>query len=192
MINLKSKVYGLLVFVWVLIMTIMAGVSNAAMTCADAGREVTPQGATLLVECTFDTTPGTAVAALPSSTMAWIKRGYVYNFFTLYHADALCTALDTPFDCCTAASTGDCDGVTDNSDLQILDARGLTILAAAGNGANMADNGANNSVFYGDGPTPGTDDHSHVGNGSAWTLTVTNNAVNNSEFTLGINVSFER
>jgi hypothetical protein len=39
-------------------------------------------------------------------------------------------------------------------------------------------------VLYGDGPTPGSTNLNPVGDGSPWTITVTNNAVNNSSWTL--------
>lgn len=103
------------------------------------------------------------MAALPATIQAVIDKGlYVYQFTT------------------KPGGTGP----TDNSDLQILDASGATILSAAGNGANVIDNTAVNSVIYGDGPTPGSTNHAPKGDGEAWTITVTNNAVNNSSFKL--------
>lgn len=139
--------------------------AQAAMTCVDDGIKTWPGGKDyrLSMTCTFNTTPGTAVAALPATIQAVIDKGlYVYQFTT------------------KPGGTGP----TDNSDLQILDASGATILSAAGNGANVIDNTAVNSVIYGDGPTPGSTNHAPKGDGEAWTITVTNNAVNNSSFKL--------
>jgi hypothetical protein len=142
-----------------------ASTATAAMTCVDDGIRAWPgsKDHRLSMTCTFDTTPGTAVAAFPSTIQAVINKGaYVYQFTIKPGAT----------------------GPTDNSDLQILDASGATIIAAAGNGANVIDNATVTSVIYGDGPTAGSTNHAPKGDGEAWTTTVTNNAVNSSSFKL--------
>lgn len=156
----------------VLLILLVPCQAMAAMTCVDGKADGTAKNgiissngraARIFVTCTHDTTPGTAVAALPTNAQALVGNGfYVYRFSTI------------------PGTTGP----TDNSDLQILDADGLTILAAAGNGANVIDNTTKNTVIYGDGPTPGSTNLSPLGDGSVWTITVTNNAVNNSSWTL--------
>lgn len=143
----------------------LSGTAHAAMTCVDDGvvAWTGTKNYRLSTTCTFDTTPATGVSAMPATIQAVLNKGLrVYKF----------------------ATKPGTTGPTDNSDLQILDASGVTILAAAGNGANVIDNAAVNSVIYGDGPTPGSTNHSPKGDGQAWTLTVTNNAVNNSSFKL--------
>ena len=143
-----------------------SSVSFAAMTCVDDGRSSaggSDATVRLSVTCTFDTTPGTAVAAIPASVMKYINDArYVYTFKTIPGAT----------------------GPTDNSDLQILDSDSIVILSASGNGANVIDNTAINSIIYGDGPTAGSTNHYPAGDTMTWTITVTNNAVNNSSFTL--------
>jgi hypothetical protein len=161
-----------LIILAVLVILGTASTGMAAMTCVDGKADGTVkngirssngQVVRLYATCTHNTTPGTAVAALPANMQAAINNGlYVYRFSILPGAT----------------------GPTDNSDLQILDADGLTIIAAAGNGANVIDNTAKTSVIYGDGPTPGSTNLYPLGDGTAWTITVTNNAVNNSSWTL--------
>ena len=148
-----------------ILLVLFATQAQAAMTCVDDGIRAWPgsKDYRLSMTCTFNTTPGTAVAAFPATIQAIIDKGlYVYQFTT------------------KPGSTGP----TDNSDLQILDASAATILAAAGNGANVVDNATVTSVIYGDGPTAGSTNHNPKGDGEAWTITVTNNAVNNSSFKL--------
>lgn len=143
----------------------LAGQAQAAMTCVDDGIVSWPgtKNYRLSMTCTFDTTPGTAVAAFPATTQAVIDEGlYVYQFTTKPGAT----------------------GPKVDSDLQILDATGATILSASGNGANVVDNTTVTSVIYGDGPTPGSTNHYPKGDGQVWTITVTNNDVNNSSFKL--------
>ncbi len=153
--------------------------AQAAMVCVDGKADGTVtagayssnrQVVRLYATCTHNTTPGTAVDTLPTNMQAAIDNGfYVYRFSIL------------------PGSTGP----TDNSDLQIMDGDGLTIIASAGNGANAIDNTAKTSVIYGDGPTPGSTNHYPLGDGSPWTITVTNNAVNNSSWTLVMQVMRE-
>lgn len=140
----------------------------AAMTCVELGYPDTEYEQAshymITLECTFDTTPGTAVAAIPAATMAKMQRGrYIYTFATI------------------PGSTGP----TDDSDLQIHDSSSKVILSASGNGANVIDNTAINSVIYGDGTTPGSTNHYPKPHQvRVWTITVTNNAVNSSSFKL--------
>lgn len=161
---------------FILILLAFSLSASAAMTCVDADT-VSGSSSTvrigsndnwrLGVVCTFDTTPGTASAAMPTTIMRKLNGSlgyapYVYHFSTV------------------PGSTGP----TDNSDLAITDSSGATILSASGNGANVIDNATVTSVIYGDGPTPGSTNHYPKGNGFTWTIAVTNNAVNNSSFTL--------
>jgi hypothetical protein len=155
-----------------LVMLMFPSMANAAMVCVDGKADGTvPKGAyssnrqvvRLYATCTHNTTPGTAVDTIPDNMQAAIDNGYTVTRFSILPGAT---------------------GPTDNSDLQILDADGLTVIAAAGNGANVIDNTAKTSVLYGDGPTPGSTNFNPVGDGSPWTITVTNNAVNNSSWTL--------
>jgi hypothetical protein len=155
-----------------LMMLMLPSMANAAMVCVDGkGDGTVPKGAyssnrqvvRLYATCTHNTTPGTAVDTIPDNMQAAIDNGYTVTRFSILPGAT---------------------GPTDNSDLQILDADGLTVIAAAGNGANVIDNTAKTSVLYGDGPTPGSTNFNPVGDGSPWTITVTNNAVNNSSWTL--------
>jgi len=137
----------------------------AAMVCVDSGSYTAATGRTMLkVTCTFDATPGTAEDDLPYTSMERGDGMFVYSFVTV------------------PGSTGP----TINSDLAIADCRGVNILdAATGHGANVIDNSTVNGPFYGDGPTIGTDNHNPLMHQwCAWTVTVTNNAVNNSSFIL--------
>ena len=157
-----------------IILLSIPAVSMAAMTCADGKADGTvaagiyssnKQAARIYVTCTFDTTPGTAVDDMPDNAQALLNNGwYAYRFSTI------------------PGSTGP----TDNSDLQILDGDDITILSAAGNGADVIDNATITPVILGDGVTAGSDNFFPLGDGSPWEITVTNNAVNSSLFTLVI------
>ena len=143
--------------------------SYAAMTCVDDG--ITHLGFgeeyDFSMTCTFDTTPGTAVAAFPATIQSYLNLGYYVYTFTIIPGTT---------------------GPTDNSDLQIKDSVGRTIISASGNGANVIDNATITSVIYGDGPTAGSTNHYPKGSHYAWTITVTNNAVNNSSFKMLLQV----
>ena len=146
-----------------LILVLWTGTSFAAMVCNDAGTTASREGQyRVSVLCTFDTTPGTAVSALPKSIMEAIEGAFIFTFATV------------------PGSTGP----TDDSDLQILNAEGVTIVSATGNGADVIDETTITSVIYGDGPTAGSTNHYPLADTSVWTVTVTNNAVNSSSFTL--------
>ena len=157
-----------------IILLFVPAVSHAAMTCVDGKADGTvaagiyssnKQAARIYVTCTFDTTPGTAVDDMPDNAQALLNNGwYAYRFSTI------------------PGSTGP----TDNSDLQILDGDDITILSAAGNGADVIDNATITPVIMGDGVTAGSDNFFPLGDGSPWEITVTNNAVNSSSFTLVI------
>lgn len=135
----------------------------SAMTCVDSGSIIESDGAVEVVTCTFDTTPGTASTTIPDTVMYRSRGRYIYSF---------------------SVKPGT-TGPTINSDLAITDSRGVTILSAIGNGANVIDNATSTGPFYGDGPTVGTTNHyPKIHAGYAWTITVTNNAVNNSSFIL--------
>jgi len=155
------KKLSLIVFLAALLLNAQA---FAAMTCVDSGSYTGSRGGTMLkVTCTFDTTPGTAEDDIPYTVMERGDDQYVYSFAT------------------EDGSTGP----TDNSDLAIADCRGVTILSATGNGANVIDNATSTGPFYGDGPIAGSTNHyPKMHQWCAWTVTVTNNAVNNSSFIL--------
>jgi len=136
--------------------------SFAAMSCNETATSIGNGRWLLKVEMIFDTTPATATCTLSGDVMNAINRGlYIYDFNTV------------------PGSTGP----TDNSDLAIVDANTISIVSASGNGSNIVDNATNNK-FYGDGPTAGSTNIYPLGDGNAWTITVTNNAVNNSSTTL--------
>ena len=145
---------------------LLAGRAIAAMTCVDSG-QITPEKSgtdnTLqVVTCTFDTTPGTAVATIPTTVMA---------------------RLDNKF--CWLDIVPGATGPTNSSDLQIVDSRGLTIISAATNGLNVIDNTASTFGIMGQGEA-GNSMFIHAHAPYQWTVTVTNNAVNNSSFVLYI------
>ena len=163
--KLLSYVLVFLTVVWLSL--VVAQVSQAAMTCVDNGVGYAGEGRyRLSVTCTHDTTPGTAEDAVPTSLMSFINRGYIYMM----------------------RITPGATGPTDNSDLQIQDASGFDVVVAAGNGANVIDNATDTRFFLPDGATPGTDNYFVMGDGQAWTITVTNNDVNNSSWTLVMHV----
>ena len=153
-----------------LISMLTASPAMAAMTCIDgnaAGLYKTGiyssnrQTVRLYVTCTADNTPATMVDDMPTNAQAALDNGwYVYSFGIV------------------PGSTGP----TDNSDLQILDGDDLTILSAAGNGADVIDNATTTAGIIGD-SAAGTE-HLPLGDGSPWEITVTNNAVNASSFTM--------
>lgn len=132
------------------------------MTCDNYTRHSMGDGKWRLeVTCNFDTSPATAVAAMPAGVMDLINTGlYIYKFAIRY------------------------GGTSDNSDLQILDEDGFTIISASGNGLNVIDNATNTSWIYGDGPTVGSTNAYPLGDGKDWTITVTGNTENNSHFKL--------
>ena len=140
--------------------------SFAAMTCTDAGHVVDGRSGNkvIVVTCSFDTTPGTAICNLPATVMDDLDGKYVYSF---------------------AVKPG-ATGPTDNSDLQIVDSRGITIVSASVNGKDVIDNTTSTGPFYGDGPAGNHYPKGHFP--YVWTVTVTNNAVNNSSFTLYMEV----
>ena len=148
-----------------LILCLIPSLALGAMTCVDndGSNLHKAQGDVyrIYITCTFDTTPGTAVANMPAVAQSIIDQGrYVYRFSII------------------PGTTGP----TDNSDLQILDGNDLTIVSASGNGANVIDNATSTSWIYGDGPTAGSTNAYPLGDGSPWEITVSNNAVNNSSF----------
>jgi hypothetical protein len=149
------------IFLMVLL-CLFASQAFAAMVCVDSGQTTgTRRGFVQVVTCTFDTTPGTASTTIPATVMMNADDMYVYSFAT------------------EPGSTGP----TINSDLAIVDSRGVSIIKAAGNGADMIDNSTSSGPIKGD--DIGTDDHNPIVHQSyAWTITVTNNAVNNSSFIL--------
>lgn len=139
------------------------------MTCVDSGQFAGREGNSVQrVTCTFDTNPGTAVALIPQTVMTAMGEKYIYTF-------------------ATAPGT---TGPTDDCDLAIADSRGVTILSASGNGANVIKNATSVGPFYGDGPTAGSTKHFPKAHEDVpWTITVTNNAVNSSSFILYMEVS---
>ena len=150
----------------VLFLLLIPSVSFAAMTCVESGSlKTTPNVYVMNLVCTFDATPGTAVATLTSSIMGYLNDRIILSFRVI------------------EGSTGP----TDNSDLAIVDSRGSNILSATGNGADVIDNAAATGPFYGDGPTPGSTNALPIAHAAyPWTITVTNNAVNNSSFILSM------
>ena len=148
-----------------LLCLLLPSVAGAAMTCVDDGVKYWSASGDyrLSMTCTFDTTPGTAVDTLPATIQAVIDRPVFVTAFSIVPGDT---------------------GPTDNSDLEIKDAVGRTIVSAAGNGANVIDETTVTSLIYGDGPTAGSTNHHPKGDGQEWTVTVTNNAVNSSSFQL--------
>ena len=153
-----------------LISMLIASPVMAAMTCVDGNAaglykdgiySSNRQTVRLYVTCTADNTPGTMVDDMPANAQAVLDNGwYVYTFGIVPGAT----------------------GPTDNSDLQILDGDDLTVLSAAGNGADVIDNATTTAVIRGD-SAAGTE-HLPLADGSPWEITVTNNAVNASSFTL--------
>jgi hypothetical protein len=104
--------------------------------------------------CTFDTTPGTAVDTVPDAIMAAINSGFIHAIYT------------------KPGGTGP----TDNADVAIADADGKTIWT----GTDKLHSSNTLGPFLPAGPTTAKDWHNPMGDGSAWTITITNNAVNNS------------
>jgi len=150
-----------------LLFVFIYSLSFAGMTCNDSGSVV---GGTFdqgtfntvqMVTCRFDTTPGTASTTIPMSSFLRMHDRWVYSFFI----DPL-----TP-------------GPTNDSDVSIVDSRGVTIISATGNGADVLDNTATNGPIFGDGPG-GTNYYPWVHQSFPWTISVINNAVNNSGFLL--------
>ncbi len=139
--------------------------SNAAMTCdiPDLKGNVGDNNIRITnFVCTFNTTPGTASYTLTPSQMGYLNNRMVRHLYTI------------------PGSTGP----TINSDLSIIDSRGAILLSVIGNGADVVDNSTTNGPFYMDGT--GSNDIIIVHSEYPLTFTVTNNAVNNSSFTLSI------
>lgn len=152
----------LIVCVWLF----AAGQAIAAMTCVDSGQIVPERSnygnSVQVVTCTFDTTPGTAVATIPYTVMRYLD-------------DRFCQIDIVP------GTTGP----TDNSDLQIVDSRGVTLISASGSGLNVIDNATSTYGILATNSAGGTS-YIHAHAAWQWTVTVTNNAVNNSSFILYI------
>ena len=149
---------SLILFLFILI----PSVCNAAMTCTGTADSIGRNKWEVRVQMLFDTTPGTASCVIPAALLDKMTGLYLYKIATIPGAT----------------------GPTDDTDLQILDSDGVTILSASGFGANIIDNTAVNSVVIPDGKVAGTDKFYPLIDGKAWTATVTNNAVNNSSYTL--------
>lgn len=157
------------IFIALLVMLVSLSSSLfAAMTC-NISSEITDQNPIVKVVnllCTFDATPGTAVYTLDSKEMGAINSRVIRHIITV------------------PGSTGP----TDNSDLGVTEARGSvahSILSASANGANVVDNATSTGPFYMDGPGS-TNDTVIAHSSYPWTVTVTNNAVNNSSFTISL------
>lgn len=136
--------------------------ANSAMVCDETATSLGNGKWLLEVAMEFDTTPGTATCTLSGEVMDAINRGlYIYDFNLV------------------PGSTGP----TVNSDIAIADSDSKTIVSVTGNGANVVDN-TTFSKFYGDGNIAGSTNFYPLGDGKAWTITITNNAVNNSTTTL--------
>jgi len=134
----------------------------AGMTCTETATSIGGGKWLLSVLMEFDATPTTATCTLSGEVMDTINRGlYIYDF----------------------NSVPGTTGPTINSDIAIVDAKTVSIVSASGNGANVIDNSTNNK-FYGDGSIAGSTNLYPMGDGSAWTITITNNAVSNSTATL--------
>ena len=146
----------------ILIFMLIPSISFAAMTCTGTANSISENKWEVRIQMTFDTTPGTASCALPASVLNKMKGLYLYKIATIPGTV----------------------GPTEDTDLQILDSDGVTILSASGFGANIIDNTAVNSVVIPDGKVAGTDKFYPLVDGKTWTATVTNNAVNNSSYTL--------
>ncbi len=145
---------------------LLAGQAIAAMDCVDSGQVVLINDSSKgiqVVTCTFDTTPGTAVDTIPANVMTRLDGSY-------WSIDIVPGAT----------------GPTENSDLQIVDSRGVTLINPTTSGLNVIDNttssfgilpiNVSGSQMYARGHEPYT-----------WTVTVTNNSVNNSSFIMYIN-----
>lgn len=122
----------------------------------------------LHLTCTFDTTPGTAVATLDTDQMNLLDGKYLY----------------------TVTSVPGSTAPTDNSDLQISDSRGLLLLDPAGtdpaaSGLNFIDATTVKQVYF---KGPNGSQYPLINKAWALTFTVTNNAVNNSIVHLYIQV----
>lgn len=139
-------------------------VSHGAMTCAQTSFAIMPfdikpdtRRYTLGLTCTCDTTPGTAVATLGAEIMNNMDGKYGYTITIVPGGTA----------------------PTDNSDLAISDSRGLALLTAAGNGLNLVDATSTTEEYF---EGPNGDHYPLFKAAYPLTITLTNNAVNNSSF----------
>lgn len=139
-------------------------ISWSAMTCSESGSiDTTPNIRITNLICTFDTTSGTAVYTLDSGQMGLLNDRLITGFYTI------------------PGTTGP----TINSDLTIADSRGVNIVSASINGLDVVDNSTSTGPFYGN-TTGGLNYFPILHSKYPVTITVTNNAVNNSLFTLSI------
>lgn len=136
---------------------LLATPAFGAMTCVEGAHEREARSKVVKLTCTADATPATSVATLDASMMEELGGMFLYSITT----DPGAT------------------GPTDNSDLQIADSRGVNIVTATGNGANVIDNSATNQLTP---EGPETIFYQMAHSGYAWTITVTNNAVASSFF----------
>lgn len=148
------------------LLLLFASQAMAAMECVDSGQIVPERSRSgnnvQVVTCTFDTTPGTAVDTIPTSVMAMLDDKY-----------------------CQIDIEPGATGPTINSDLQIVDSRGVTLISASGSGLDVIDNATSTFGILAEG-SAGTSLYIHAHAPYQWTVTVTNNAVNNSSFTMYI------
>lgn len=138
--------------------------SWSAMTCSESGSvDSTPNVRITNLVCTFNTTPGTAVYVLTSEQMGLLNDRLITGFYIIPGAT----------------------GPTINFDLAIADSRGVNIVSASVNGLDVIDNSTSTGPIYGNTPE-GLNYFPILHSKYPITVTVTNNAVNNSSFTLGI------
>jgi hypothetical protein len=159
-------------FLAVLTFLLVPTVSFGAMTCVQTAffplQLYTPaiqvQKYILHLTCTCDTTPGTATATLGTEIMRNLSGKYGYTITT----DPGSTAP------------------TDASDLAISDSRGLALLTATVNGLNLVDATTTEQEYF---EGPNGDSYPLFSAAFPLTITLTNNAVNNSIFNLYIDMT---
>lgn len=146
----------------------LVGMAQAAMVCVEDGaarvKGSLPGSWHFEMVCTFDATPGTATDEFPTTAPAgqrWSMMEIINQGLFVYNMSIIPGAT----------------GPTDNSDLEIKDSNGVIFVSVAGNGLDVIDNATTTSQIMGDGQNS---DKFLKGNGLVWTITVTNNAVNNS------------
>lgn len=147
-------------------------IAHSAMTCTETlnkwgstNPELGKRKATLVLVCTANTSPATSVYTVSTNMMKTIEGMYAYTFLT------------------RPGTTGP----TDDSSLAIVDSLGSTYLYAAGNGASVVDNATVTQNYF-DYPNSGANGFPMMKGLYPITLTVTDNIVNNSSFTLYIDL----
>jgi hypothetical protein len=159
---MKKRINLLTLLKCAVVLSVIAAIATSAysaMVCTDAGfNSLSNERYRQVILCNMDAAPSIATDEIPNSAMARINRGYLYKL---------------------ALVPGD-TGPTTGSDLAITDADGITIISATGNGLNaLTANTVTNNIH---GESAGTWLFHPMGDGKAWTMTVTGNTQDNSSF----------